>query len=195
MSNVLRALVLPLLVTACSFASAEALRAGALIPPRMAPEFSLLGTHGSDVRIQGFHGEVVALSFGYTSCADVCPTTLAYLAEARKKLGADATRFQVVYVTVDPERDDVPRLRTYMNAFDPSFIGATGAPDVLSGIRRAYGVTMVKEPSKTTPTDYLIHHSAYIFLIDKAGYLRAIMPFGVTPDDIVHDVIALLGNE
>jgi protein SCO1/2 len=192
MTHVLRAFIVSLLAVACSLASAEALRSGAFTPPRAAPAFSLEGTNGSDVRIQGFHGKVVALSFGYTSCADVCPTTLAYLAEARKKLGADASRFQVVYVTVDPERDDVARLRKYMNAFDPTFIGATGTPDTLRDVRTAYGVTMTKEPAKRNPADYLIHHSAYIFLIDKAGYLRAIMPFGVSADDIAHDVGVLL---
>ena len=194
MSSLLRALPVVLLAWTVSLPAAEPLRSGTFTPPRAAPEFALHGTNGGDVRIQGFHGKVVALSFGYTSCADVCPTTLAYLAEARKKLGAAAGRMQVVYVTVDPERDDLARLRKYMNAFDASFIGATAAPDLLSAMRKAYGVTMRREPSKTNPADYLIHHSAYIFLIDPAGYLRAIMPFGVTPDDIAHDVGALLAG-
>lgn len=195
LSRLLRAFLVALLAAVPSLAAAaEPLRGGAFTPPRSAPEFSLHGTTGGDVRIQGFHGKVVALSFGYTSCADVCPTTLAYLAEARRKLGPNASRLQVVYVTVDPERDDVARLRTYMNAFDSSFIGATAAPDLLRDMRTAYGVTMTKEPSKINPADYLIHHSAYIFLIDPAGYLRAIMPFGVTPDDIAHDVGALLAD-
>jgi len=193
-SSLLRALPVVLLAWTVSLPAAEPLRSGTFTPPRAAPEFALHGTNGGDVRIQGFHGKVVALSFGYTSCADVCPTTLAYLAEARKKLGAAAGRMQVVYVTVDPERDDLARLRKYMNAFDASFIGATAAPDLLSAMRKAYGVTMRREPSKTNPADYLIHHSAYIFLIDPAGYLRAIMPFGVTPDDIAHDVGALLAG-
>jgi len=192
--SLLRALPAVLLAWTVSLPAAEPLRSGTFTPPRAAPEFALHGTNGGDVRIQGFHGKVVALSFGYTSCADVCPTTLAYLAEARKKLGAAAGRMQVVYVTVDPERDDLARLRKYMNAFDASFIGATAAPDLLSAMRKAYGVTMRREPSKTNPADYLIHHSAYIFLIDPAGYLRAIMPFGVTPDDIAHDVGALLAG-
>ena len=192
--RLLGAFLVALLASAASHATAEALRSGTFTPPRAAPEFVLHGTDGGDVRIQGFHGKVVALSFGYTSCADVCPTTLAYLAEAHKKLGAKANLFQVVYVTVDPERDDIARLRKYMNAFDSSFIGATAAPVLLSEMRKAYGVTMTKEPSNLNPADYLIHHSAYIFLIDPAGYLRAIMPFGVTPDDIAHDVGALLAS-
>ena len=194
MFSLLRALLAVLLASATSLAAAEPLRSGTFTPPRAAPEFALHGTNGGDVRIQGFHGKVVALSFGYTSCADVCPTTLAYLADARKNLGVAGNRMQVVYVTVDPERDDLARLRKYMNAFDASFIGATASPDILSGMRKAYGVTMTREPSKTNPADYVIHHSAYIFLIDPAGYLRAIMPFGVTPDDIAHDVGALLAG-
>src|SRR5262245_46514624 len=81
------------------------------------------GSDGKELRLDRYRGKVIILGFGFTSCPEVCPTTLAALAGARKKLGADATRVQVVYVTVAPERDDVARLRKYLSHFDPTFVG------------------------------------------------------------------------
>jgi len=194
----IRALPALLAALAVSFAlgaaHAEDLKAGVFKPPRAAPEFSLSGSDGSNVTIRRFHGKVVALGFGYTSCADVCPTTLAFLAEARKNLGAVAKDLQVLYVTVDPERDSAQRLRKYMDAFDTSFIGATGAPDALAAVRSAYGITMTKQVSKVDASAYLIHHSSFVYLIDRAGNLRAIIPFGATAADMVHDVKVLLAE-
>ena len=83
---------------------------------------------------------MVALAFGFTSCPEVCPTTLAVLAQARKKLGAKASELQVVYVTVDPERDDAARMKQYLAGFDPSFVGGTGTDAQLAAVRREFGV-------------------------------------------------------
>src|SRR5215831_8528382 len=88
-------------------AGAPELKSGVFDPPRMAPDFSLRGSDGGEVKLMRYRDKVVALGFGYTSCPDVCPTTLAQLAEVRKRLGPLAKEFQVVYVTVDPERDSV----------------------------------------------------------------------------------------
>jgi protein SCO1/2 len=176
------------LCIATSAAAAPALRTGTFEPPRQAPDFALEGSNGAAVRLAAHRGKVVALGFGYTSCPDVCPTTLADLAKARRKLGAPAD-FQVIYVTVDPERDSAAMLRTYLQAFDPSFLGATGAPAQLAEVRKAYGITTTRVG---TPPDYFVHHSSYVYLVDRAGKLRAMMPFGVAVDDIVHDVRVLL---
>ena len=166
-------------------AQTEPLIAGAYNPPYDAPDFSLTGSDGSDVTLARYRGKVVLLSFGFTNCAAVCPTTLATLAQARKKLGEAADSVQVIYVTVDPERDDAARMRSYLAAFDPSFIGATGTAEALAGVRKKYGVTAVKEG---TGTDYAVAHTSSIFLIDHAGKLRAMMPFGHDPADFVHDI-------
>jgi protein SCO1/2 len=181
-------------VLAVGAADAQDLRAGVFKPARAAPEFALNGSDGATVTIKRFHGKVIALGFGYTSCADVCPTTLAFLVEARKELGTAAKDFQVLYVTVDPERDNVPRLRKYMDAFDTSFIGATGTPADLDDVRKAYGITMTKQVSKVDPNAYQIHHSAFVYLIDRDGSLRAIIPFGATATDMAHDVKVLLAE-
>jgi protein SCO1 len=173
--------------------SAE-LKTGAFKPPRPAPEMSLRGSDGAELKLAHYRGKVVALGFGYTTCPDVCPTTLAYLAQAREKLGPAGRDMQVVYITVDPERDSLERLRAYIGGFDPTFVGGTGTPEQLAEVRKAYGIVIAREDVPESKSAYWVHHSSFVYLIDRAGYLRALLPFGVKVDDIVHDVKTLLGD-
>ena len=89
------------------------LKAGVFGPPALAPDFALRGSHGAELNLARYRGKVVLLSFGFTHCTEVCPVTLATLAQARKDLGASAAAMQVVYVTVDPQRDDAARMKAY----------------------------------------------------------------------------------
>jgi protein SCO1/2 len=167
----------------------SALKAGVFDPPRPAPEFSLRGSDGADVTLARYRGKVVLMAFGFTSCAAVCPTTLATLAGAHMGLGDAAGAVQVIFVTVDPERDDAPRLKEFLAAFDPTFVGATGTPDALAAVRQNYGVTAIKH---VTSDGYVMEHTSSIYLIDRTGKLRAMMPFGYADDAFVHDVKLLL---
>lgn len=167
------------------------MRAGAFDPPHPAPEFSLRGSDGAEVSLARYRGKVVLLSFGFTYCATVCPTTLSTLAQARKALGTAGNAVQVIFVTVDPARDDVAHMRDFVTAFDPSFIGATGTPEALAAVREKYGVTAKKHG---TGGDYVMAHTSSIFLIDRASRLRAMMPFGHGAADFVHDVKLLLAE-
>ncbi len=186
-------LLLAAFATAAIPADKTGLKSGVFDPPRPAPEFLLRGSNGSDFKLSRYRGKVVALGFGYTFCPDVCPTTLVELAQVRKKLGADAKDFQVIYVTVDPERDDAERLRKYLSAFDESFVGATGTPEQLAGVRKDYGISIAKKTVEGHPYTYLVHHSSFVYFIDREGQLRAMLPFGGrTVDDIAHDIRALL---
>ena len=178
-----------LATTATSARAGPALKAGVFDPPRPAPEFLLPGSDGTEVTLARYHGKVVLMAFGYTNCAAVCPITLATLAEARSSLGEAADAVQVIYVTVDPERDDAARMKDYLAEFDPSFVGATGRPDALAAVRQSYGVTAVKIG---TGDDYVMDHSSSIYLIDRAGRLRALMPYGHDAGDFVHDIKVLL---
>jgi protein SCO1/2 len=178
-------LLLVLAASAAGAADAPALKAGVFDPPRAAPDFSLRGSDGGELRLSRHRGKVVALAFGFTSCPDVCPVTLATLTEARKKLVAAGTDLQVVYLTVDPERDDAERMRSYLASFDPSFVGGTGAPEQLEAVRKEYGILAEKVK---TAAGYAVAHSSSIFLIDREGRLRALMPYGHPADDFVHDV-------
>jgi len=165
------------------------LKAGVFTPARPAPDFTLSGSDGSKLQLSKYLGKVVILAFGFTSCPDVCPTTLAVLAQARRNLGRDGDEVKVVYITVDPERDDAKRMRKYLAAFDPTFVGGTGSPERLAAVRREYGIAADK---KRAGSDYVVAHSSYIYFIDRAGRLRALMPYGHTADDYVHDVRILL---
>ncbi len=181
-------------LTARAAPAAPKLKAGVFEPAQPAPEFALKGSDGAALNLARFKGKLVLLVFGFTNCPEVCPTTLATLAQARKALGADAADVQVVYVTVDPERDDVARIRQYLAAFDPSFIGGTEAPATLAAMRKRYGVVAEKiAPSKSSqPIAYGMNHSTSVWLIDRAGTLRGMMPYGHQAKDFVHDLKLLL---
>ncbi len=164
-------------------------KAGVFDPPRPAPDFSLQGSDGSDLRLTRFRGKVVLLAFGYSSCAEVCPTTLATFAQARRKLGSAAANVQVVYVTVDPQRDVPERLKKFLGAFDATFVGGTGSEQQLAALRTLYGVTAKKIPYEDS---YTYAHSSFTYLIDRTGRIRALMPYGHSPDDYVNDLSILL---
>jgi len=170
---------------------AEALRAGVFSPARQAPDFTLHGSDGGEFELSRHRGKVVILVFGFTTCPDVCPTTLKTLAEAQRKLGTQADQLQVVYITVDPQRDDAARLRSYLGFFDPGFIGGTGSDAQLSAVRQAYGILATRV---TSGDSYRFSHSSFTYLIDRAGQLRALMPYGQGSDDYVHDVGILLNE-
>ena len=170
--------------------AAPALKAGVFEPPRLAPAFALRGSDGSDLTLTRYRGRLVLLVFGFTNCPEVCPTTLATLAQARKSLGSEGAAVQVVYVTVDPERDDLARIKHYLAAFDPAFIGGTGKPETLAALRKDYGV--IAKKFEQPGANYGMNHSTSVFLIDRDGRLRAMMPYGHEAKDFVHDLKLLL---
>jgi len=168
----------------------EALKAGVFDPARAAPDFTLPGSDGSELKLSRYRGKVVLLGFGFTSCVAVCPITLGTLAAAQKKLGARGSDMQVVYITVDPERDDAPRMKKYLAAFDPAFIGGTGSDVQLAAVRKDYGIAA----EKVAGPDGSYTHSSFVYLIDREGRLRALMPYGHPAEDYIHDVGILLAS-
>lgn len=187
-----RALVLSLLSFSATIGAADnaSLIAGVFTPARLAPDFSLRASDGTDLKLGHYRGKEVALAFGYTSCTAVCPITLRVLAAARKKLDAAADEVQVIYVTVDPDRDNAERMRKYLTDFDPSFIGGTGTRQQLAAVRADYGISVSEQIP--IPGGYALNHSSYIYLIDRDGSLRALMPYGHSADDFAHDIYILL---
>ena len=165
------------------------LKAGLFDPPRKAPELSLVGSNGRELQLGAFRGKVVLLAFGYTSCTAVCPITLNTLAVARRMLGAAAADVQVVYITVDPGRDDPARLKKYLGSFDRTFVGGTGTEQQLAAVRKSYGVSAEKQ---VLGDGYSYEHSSFTYLIDRGGLIRALMPYGHSPADYVHDLTVLL---
>jgi protein SCO1 len=167
-------------------------KSGIFEPPRAAPDFELRGSNGSALSLKAYRGKVVALAFGFSHCPRICPVTLAKLAEVSQRLGASATDLQVIFITVDPERDSPARLREFLDFFNPKFIGATGDETKLEALHKAYGVTATRAISENEKLGYEVHHSSSIYLIDRQGSLRLLVPFGKSADDILHDVKVLL---
>jgi protein SCO1/2 len=154
-------------------------------------DFQLTDHTGKPRTLADFRGKAVVLFFGYTQCPDVCPTTLAELAETMKRLGADADRVQVLFVTVDPERDTRELLAQYVPAFNPTFIGLYGDADATARTAKEFRIVYQKQPG-SAPGSYTMDHSAGTFVFDPQGRLRLYVGYGQGPDVFAHDIKELL---
>jgi protein SCO1 len=159
--------------------------------PEPAPALTLTAAGGEQVSLDDFTGKAVLLYFGYTSCPDVCPTTLAALADALDELGSRRDEVQVVMVTVDPARDTPELLASYVAHFDPSFIGLGGTAGEIATAASAYGIYYQKGEG-TVETGYEVDHTAQVMLIDPQGRYREVLPFGLDGAAIAGDVAEYL---
>jgi protein SCO1 len=139
--------------------------------PKQAPDFTLTNQDGKPFSLKSLRGKLVLMSFGFTHCANICPTTLANLANVYKLLSPDdQARVQVLFVSVDPERDTPEVLKEYVPFFDNHFIGLTGQPDEIATMKNAYAVRLRKDATGTgTPNEYNIEHTTGVFLIERSG--------------------------
>jgi protein SCO1/2 len=156
-----------------------------------AKDFQLPDTEGRMRSLKDFSGKLVVLFFGYTQCPDVCPTTLAEIAEARKLLGPDGDKLQGVLVTVDPERDTPQVLKAYMANFDPSFVALRGSPEQVAAMAKDFKVFYKKTEGKT-PTSYTMDHSAASYVYDTKGRLRLYTRYGSGAQALASDLKLLL---
>jgi protein SCO1/2 len=147
--------------------------------------------HGKPRSLADFRGKVVVLTFGFTHCPDVCPTTLADFASALKRLGPDAERVQVLFVTVDAARDTEEVLRQYVPAFHPSFLGLRGDAAATAKVTKDYGIHSSVRAGKT-PESYTVDHSAQSMVLDPQGRLRLVIGHGLAPEKIASDLRLLL---
>jgi protein SCO1/2 len=137
-----------------------------------------------------FKGKVVAVFFGFTHCPDVCPTALAELASVARELGPDAGRLQVLFITVDPERDTPQVLAKYVPAFDPTFLGLYGTLDETTRTAKEFKIYFQKQPTKDG--SYTVDHSAGTYIFDTQGRLRLFSQHGAGAPALLHDIRALL---
>ena len=166
----------------------ETFRGTSYDPPVPASEIVLTQGDGSSFRLSEKRGDIVLLFFGYTSCPDVCPTTLSEMKRVMANLGANAERVQVVFVTVDPKRDTPQKLKEYVSIFNPTFVGLSGSFEELEKIWNDYGVFREEEQLPNSATGYLVNHTARVYLIDRDGNLRLSYSYGTPTDDFVHDL-------
>ncbi len=160
-------------------------------PPKAAPDFTLTDEQGQPFTLSAHQGQVTVLFFGFASCPDICPTELGNLAAALRQLGDEAKSVQVVFVSVDPERDTVTRLRQYVTTFDPRFKGLWGEKAIIDPLVKAYGASYERRDLPGSALVYTIDHSAFTYVIDKAGRWREVFAFGTTVADLVTDLRAL----
>ena len=186
-----RCVVLLLIATlvACG-AGGPAFQASDISGSSFGRDFELKDAQGRTRTLADFRGKAVVLFFGYTQCPDVCPTTLAALADAMKRLGPDADRVQVLFVTVDPERDTPALLAQYVPAFDPRFLGLYGDADATARTAKEFKVLYQKVAGPTG--NYTMDHSAGTYIFDPQGRLRLYVSNGQGPDVFVHDLRELL---
>ncbi len=131
--------------------------------------FTLVATNGESVTDQSFHGKWLLIFFGYTSCPDLCPTALTNVSVALEKFGSDAGRIQPLFITVDPQRDTRDVMANYLKSFDARILGLTGTQAQIDGVTREYRVYVALDKSERGGDDYLVSHSAYLYLMDPSG--------------------------
>ena len=159
--------------------------------PEPAPSLDgLFFDDGSPADLDEFSGDLLLLYFGYMSCPDVCPTTLSMAAAARRELGSDAERVQLLMISVDPERDALAPLGEYVRSFDPSFHAATGDIATLERVATQYGIFFGK--GESSADGYAVDHTATLMGIDTDGHLRIVWPAVLDGDRLVADLRELL---
>ena len=151
---------------------------------------ALTDHNGEPRTLADFRGKVVALFFGFTHCPDVCPTTLGEMATVMKELGPDAARLQVIFVSIDPERDTVDVLKRYVPLFHPDFLGMTGSPEEIAKAAKEFKIYYQKQVLKGG--GYTMDHSAGTYLLDTEGRLRLFAQYGVGAPALLHDIRLLL---
>ena len=156
-----------------------------------ARSLSLTDQNGQLRTLADFKGKVTVVFFGFTQCPDVCPTTMAELAQVKVSLGKDGDRVQGVFVTVDPERDTMEVLKSYMGGFDPSFVALRGSPEEIAATAKEFKVFYAKVPGKTEGS-YNVDHTAGSYVFDAQGKVRLFIRYGGGPEALAADLKALL---
>lgn len=156
-----------------------------------ARNFALNDFNGHPRTLADYKGKVVLVFFGYTQCPDVCPTTMAEMANVMKQLGPQADQVQVLFITLDPERDKPELLKSYVPAFDPRFVGLYGTPEQTAATAKEFKVFYTRVQG-SSPDNYSIDHTAGTYVFDRDGKLRLFVRHDQGPAPLVHDIKQLL---
>jgi len=184
-------LMLAVFAAGCDFSpKAPAFQLTDITGAEFAHDFRLTDHNGKPRTLADFRGKVVVIFFGYTFCPDACPTTMGELALVMKELGKDAGKLQVLFVTVDPERDTPAVLSKYVPAFDPSFLGLYGDAEATARTAKEFKVFYQKQP--LPGGSYSMDHSAGSFIFDPAGRVRLFAQYGQGAQPLLHDIRLLM---
>jgi protein SCO1/2 len=184
--TLLAVVLLAVAVTIFVVTTNDHLRGSAIDPPAPAADFSLTDQNGRTVSLSDYHGRYVLLFFGYTHCTTECPATMAVLKQVYADLGDQASKVQVLFLSTDPARDTTQAMGTFVDRFNPAFVGLTGTQADLQKVWLDYGVTVL-DSGET--------HSTFVYLIDPAGNLRLTYASPTSPDDILADLRLLFRKE
>jgi protein SCO1/2 len=185
--------VLALSVAACNPADKPKFRNSDITGAGYGKALRLTDHTGRVRTLEDFKGSVVTVFFGFTQCADFCPTELATMKEVKQQLGVDGKRLQVLFVSVDPERDTQELLSHYVTAFDPSFVGLRGDAEATAQVARDFMI-FYQKASGTAPDRYTIDHSTDSYVFDPTGRLRLVIRYGQAADAIAADIKLLLAG-
>jgi protein SCO1/2 len=178
------------MVAACGQPAAPRFHATDVTGANFGKALALTDHTGKPRTLADFQGKVVVIFFGFTRCPDVCPTTLAEMAKVVKELGADGGKVQVLFVSVDPERDTRELLKQYVTAFHPSFLGLAGDAEATARTAKEFKVYVQKQPAKDG--GYSVDHSAGTFILDNQGRLRLFAQYGAGAAALLSDIKILL---
>lgn len=181
------------ILTGCGGADAPKFNAIDITGAKYASGFTLPDFDGKPRTLADFRGKVTAVFFGFTQCPDVCPTTLLKMKEVQAKLGADAGKLQVVFITVDPERDTPAVLKQYVTQFDPQYVGLAGSLEETAAVAKEFKVFYQKSPGKT-PTSYSIDHTALTYVFDAQGRIRLAVKHDANAEALAADIRRLIGG-
>lgn len=160
--------------------------------PSFGRDFQLTDASGQTRRLEDFRAQVVLLFFGYTHCPDYCPTTLSNLAQMMRELGADQARVQVIFISLDPERDTPERVDAYVRQFHPAFLALSGDAAAIRAVAQEFQILYLRQPAGDG--QYRIDHSSYTYIYDPRGRLRLYAQQGEPADHLAADVKRLLAT-
>ncbi len=185
-------LLVLVLVSGCVWQERYTFHGGELDPAYAAAALDLTDQFGNPFSLSDIENEVSVIYFGYTTCPDLCPTTLSDFSVIKESLGEKSERVNFILATVDPERDTPERLKEYLRFFDEDLIGLTGDSETVLDVMREYGVFAKKVEHPESSTGYLVDHTSFIYVIDADGNLRLTYPYGIDPESIEEDIRHLL---
>lgn len=194
MVRVLFGLILLLALGGCAEQAQTKFTATDITGADYGQDFALTDHTGKSRTLADFRGKVVTVFFGYTQCPDVCPLSLSTMAAAMKQLGEDAKRVQVLFITVDPERDTRELLAQYVPAFNPDFVGLYGDSQTTPKVAKDFRVFYQKQPG-SAPGAYTVDHSAGTYIFDPKGRLRLYAKHGERPEALAADIKLLLAGK